>query len=1483
MSKLKSKTERSLFRKIINVFILLFIGLSVLLLLLFGFTQTRTFRGIIREQVTVIANDALNGKLSIGSIQGSILTSIKIYDVSVSIEADTLIKAEKIDLRFNPLMLLFSRIKVTKAELINVDINLLQDSMHVWNIEKLVKPTPEDTTTSEFPFVIDINNLNLVNTSFQRKSYENINKLDKIEYFNSENLKLNNLNLFINAIADIKNNEYFLEFKEFEFATNLKYFNLNSCTGSFGITDKFVKINNFNLQSDSSNVSLIATIDSINIFKDFSIEKLVDSPISFNLKANSFNFRDINSGIESFDFLKGKIDLDFKASGKIGALYVSNFKLEYLNTLLDIKGVIRNLNQFSNLFFDLNMNESKITENDFCVLMPSLELPSYKDLVLSDVSIKYTGGIKKFNTKIDALLNTGRINLDTDLDFSGLNMKYDLKFFTKDLNIASIINKNTNLNISGDVKGVGTKLTDLTADVVLNATNSIYDNYSIDSVSFNCNAKDKLINLNLAAGLNKARANLTASLDFSNESIPKYQFEGKVLELNLSSFLADTLISSNLNFSFDAKAESFNIDSLIGVINFKLLESEYQNQSIDESVFKLQMDYTGNERKISLKSDLMDFNISGSFSLVDALNILSYESGTIVNLIKQKTAELNPIAASSDSVLTAIKEIDTIPEFVNKKLKFDFDFEFNDFAAVALFLGFDKLDVSGSGKGYVSNDSTNFSINTDINLDYFINVVKERIVYLSGLNANIKFSRDNQNISFDNLFGSLSITDKRLYAGSEIKNLTADLIFNQSKLIFSGSASINGIVDTEIDGNLSMKPNVQTILLENLWVKYLNEEWSNKDSILVDISTDYIKLTDFNLFNKNTGLTGNGSVLTSGNLDLKFGLNNLTGNLLSHYVQGEIDSKLNIDLDFNTTIKGTLENPIINSKLEAKNIIYNKTELGNLFCKMDYDSSSLVFDLRFLDSKNDFDNPSLLFVGNLPVYLGTKDIESRLINNKELNINLASEKFNLNAFGELLPIIGIKNGIIQSNVKITGMFNNVKYSGKFELVDGLFRMKKNNLYYNANILLNLSKQQIDIDKFLISNYGGVKKIGSITGSGTALFNNFSLKNITAKMHGDLSVLSFGSRSVLPIFYGDLFIGSIGDWNFVYENEKALFTGSVSLKETNLVFSPDQNTYNQINSNYNYTFVIDSSKIDKEELNFQKIINVKNNKSSWSIEKSTGSSFDYQVKVSTSQDAKLVFVLSEVTNQKLTVEANGEINYESKNGETRAQGEFKLLTGSKLEFIKTFDATGAIRFESDVTNPYLNVEATYQGTHVTTSGSSEEVAVKLILEGTVDELGKNLASNPENISVYVGAKNIENGVADQQLGAADAFSFIVVGKFVKDLTAIDQTVLASQADMLIGSVLSSVANSVFGDAINNIQLSKSMGYTKFSVSGKLQNFKYSIGGTTDVFKNISNANLKIEYLFNPDFSIRLERKEPVVQTFGSEDKINEMGLKYRFQF
>jgi hypothetical protein len=72
-------------------------------------------------------------------------------------------------------------------------------------------------------------------------------------------------------------------------------------------------------------------------------------------------------------------------------------------------------------------------------------------------------------------------------------------------------------------------------------------------------------------------------------------------------------------------------------------------------------------------------------------------------------------------------------------------------------------------------------------------------------------------------------------------------------------------------------------------------------------------------------------------------------------------------------------------------------------------------------------------------------------------------------------------------------------------------------------------------------------------------------------------------------------------------------------------------------------------------------------------------------------------------------------------------------------------------------------------------------------------------------------------------------------------------------------------------------------TKFDLSGSVNKFRYTIGGTTDIFQDLSQANIKIEYPILKSLIIRFERKEAIIETNSLNEMIDELGLKYRFEF
>ncbi|MBZ0199555.1 MAG: hypothetical protein K8H86_06790, partial [Ignavibacteriaceae bacterium] len=86
------------------------------------------FRNWLKDFVVEQVNGALNGKLSIEEIDGTIFTSIYLRHPVLTLEQDTLLNVESIEVRTSPLQLLRKRIYVRKFEIKNGSVELLTNA-----------------------------------------------------------------------------------------------------------------------------------------------------------------------------------------------------------------------------------------------------------------------------------------------------------------------------------------------------------------------------------------------------------------------------------------------------------------------------------------------------------------------------------------------------------------------------------------------------------------------------------------------------------------------------------------------------------------------------------------------------------------------------------------------------------------------------------------------------------------------------------------------------------------------------------------------------------------------------------------------------------------------------------------------------------------------------------------------------------------------------------------------------------------------------------------------------------------------------------------------------------------------------------------------------------------------------------------------------------------------------------------------------------
>ncbi len=154
-SRLKSFARRAgkILLRIIAVII-------VLVVALLAFTQTGTFKSILREQIIEATNDALLGRVEIGEIQGNLFTGVTAHNVRVYDARDMLaVSVERAEARYSLLALMDSQLDITHLELERPTGIMRYDANGDLNLLQIAKPsdTPEDPNAT--PFGIGVTNI----------------------------------------------------------------------------------------------------------------------------------------------------------------------------------------------------------------------------------------------------------------------------------------------------------------------------------------------------------------------------------------------------------------------------------------------------------------------------------------------------------------------------------------------------------------------------------------------------------------------------------------------------------------------------------------------------------------------------------------------------------------------------------------------------------------------------------------------------------------------------------------------------------------------------------------------------------------------------------------------------------------------------------------------------------------------------------------------------------------------------------------------------------------------------------------------------------------------------------------------------------------------------------------------------------------------------------------------------------------------------
>ncbi|NNG27693.1 MAG: hypothetical protein HKM87_09215, partial [Ignavibacteriaceae bacterium] len=497
----RKKVKRPLYRRIINVFIYFGVGLIALLMITFAITQTSTFRNWLRETVIEQVNSSTNGQLFIERIDGTVFTSLILNNTTLTLEGDAILKAGKIEIKTSPLKMLFKIIYFRKIEIKDATIALLKDENGELNISRLIPPSeePEDMEPSEFNWKIQVADLSLNGIYVKLQSYSYKNSKANYDVINSDDFRVNDLNISLAAFADIKENEFEVTINNLSAKPNLNYFKLNELSGKLLLVDDKAAVTNLNLITDRSQISKSAAISNYNLLGDDKGRKIEDASMRVDLAATDFNFDNLTSFIDATNLLKGDVTTHVSASGSLNNLNIEKLIVELQDSRLEATGKLRRITGGDKMTIKTVFTDSYINQNDANNLLHTIELPVYEELGrLTFDSLSYTGSPLNFNSGIKLKTDRGNVSASAHLNLEKDEFEYDINIGTKNFDIFSFTGIPSDLNSEASLKGIGLSPGKIIAQLKLNGDGSTIDGNYFQNLDINADGSDGIIKTGLS-------------------------------------------------------------------------------------------------------------------------------------------------------------------------------------------------------------------------------------------------------------------------------------------------------------------------------------------------------------------------------------------------------------------------------------------------------------------------------------------------------------------------------------------------------------------------------------------------------------------------------------------------------------------------------------------------------------------------------------------------------------------------------------------------------------------------------------------------------------------------------------------------------------------------------------------------------------------------------------------------------------------------
>jgi len=1476
--------KKSIFRRLTKYLVYLIITFIAVFVFLFLFVQTERFNTWLLDYSFNKLNESWktkDGKIYAESLRGNIFTGLRLYNGNITVKKDTLIKFANVQVKYNLLALLNKEMIISHISVNSPEINLTkvkdENGDLVWNLDYLLRSEEKkvDTAKKVFDWKVKVEDLKINNGSIrmiadrpQTLPIRSI-KMKHIDSLNFDYLDLYNLHADLDAMYSPDNQN--LNLRDLSFNTNSD-FNLKKLSVDIyaNESDSTVEVKGLEIKTDRSQLNAdIISMDHFYPFSGVEYENFKYNDVKVNLVVDRFNFSDLKFFLPQLNFLDNTVSLELKAQGKYGKLNVDKLILHTPNSYINVKGRVDNLNDPSQLSFDITGNNLVLDAADTRSVLPGLRIPDYSNIGKVNADITFSGEPLNFKTEFDVRSQFGSTNGTLSLNMNDPQNRYDAKIETKGLDIGSIIRDEdlkSNINAVADINGSGFDFRTISAKVNYDLVNSRIYNQEIIKSAGTLDLNGGELNADITLLSDRIQAALKGKINLTNFSDAEYTMKGSVKNLDVSEFTKHTSDRSNLNFSFDIQGRGTTLGNIEGIYDLNFNRSYYAAFNIPPSPVKVSINSSRSNGNISIISDFFDFKANGTFNLGDIAGAISDNISAVKDEVIRKFGK-NTLLSSGQTVNVKSNSSD-----------FNFNYEFiaKDILPVTKMFDTAGFNFKGDIKGSLSNSPGLFTAKAEFGIQDFI--YPNSTLGVKSLRGSFDFENDySKPFTYGNGFlypvrSEINLKSTGLRSGNFfIDSLNTELLLSSGDQRFRIYGKQDTTFALNLIGDSHWDNDIIAFNFDTLLIGYHKRDLINNEKISVLFNPAEGEKTfsfkQFDMSNSMMKLNIAGDFSLEGNSDLDIEANSIRIGQLTDLIYPRYADYTNLEEAYfrspirgnirrlSVTFKGNPVNPSVNLEMNSDLIRYENIRVGRIDAFMDYSNSILSADVLLSNATGD---GKLRLTGEVPIAnpFGVTENNIQIAQNP-VDLKLTAHDFQLSFFSRLLPRFGDVSGLLNGEITTIGTVQKPLLTGEMNVTDGRFLLGITGLYHRFYAKFRTDNSNLIVDEFRILNVDD--DIRHIDFWGNINFEGLKLNDIDLTSSGDLVVLDQSAQDNDLGISGDMIVGVGSPAITLKGNAKSIsLTGQFLIKSANVkVASIAGSSYDLYSDNFVYRILKDTvgnayidTIIEVSPERFSQVDPfLKSNVVASSIPKPSEFIINYDLNVKTVKDAAVSIMFNNLTKDELYGQLSADLRVTNNTtGLLQVYGNLEITGDSYYRFYRNFKVKDSrLTFTGPPSDPLLNIHAVYENKTsneaIGSTISSDVIQIVLEIHGTKNK--------PElKLTLLQGGNEVTGPDAQ-----SDAVSYLLFGVSKNELISGQSSTMARNVGAttslaylspLLGNAVRDIVPFITNAQVNYSEGSITTG-TDIMMTSEVGDATVRFGGK--ILSGFGNAEVVVEYPLN----------------------------------